>query len=168
MTSTRKYQEVLAATREYAAGIPADAKPVKVTGAYWDIGEAMGVGLRERGTREDELNAERFFGQVRRALDTLSGADRTLVKIGKGDRNLQGYLQTTPLYYTQAQYSRTVTEVQERRAADADSQRRWEDIHDRLSDRGFVVGSKRGEVVRLDLNSWGALLDLLAKANGGW
>jgi len=153
MTETRKYQEVLSATREYMAKVPDDAKPTKVMGAYWDIGQEMRAGLRERGTRQDDLNAERFFSQVRRALDELA-KDGTLVKIGKGDRNPQGFLQSTPQYYTPAQYEHAQGREQAKRRAERETDQRWEGVYDELEQFGLIPSSDRGKPVMLPLDMW--------------
>jgi hypothetical protein len=164
----KKYQEVLAATREYMGKVPDDAKAIEVSSAYWDIGGVMHVSLRQQETRQDAVEAERFHTQVRRALDELA-AEGVLVKIGKGDRNIRGYLQTTPQYYTQAQHEHAVAREQARRSEARTATNRWEEIYDKLESRGIPTQSwNRGKPVVLDLAGWDMLLEQLAKGTGGW
>lgn len=168
MTETRAGKDVLAVVREYMAKVPADAKPTRVNGAYWDIGKVMHVGLYEQETQQDYINADRFSNQVRRALDTLA-AEGTLIKIGKGEQSLSGYRQNTPEYYTPAQHEHAVAKAQRERTDKRAATTRWERVHDALEFRGIVPTSNRGTPVSLDLNAWENLLEqLAAPRNGGW
>lgn len=168
MTTTVKYPEVLAAVREYLAKVPANARPTRVNGAYWDIGKAMQVGLYEQETQLDRINADRFSNQIRRALDALA-TEGSLIKIGKGDQSLTGYRQNTPEYYTPAQHEHAVAKAQQERTDKLTAATRWEEIYDQLERLGIPVQSwNRGQRIVLELDGWDTLLEQLTKGTGGW
>jgi hypothetical protein len=153
MVATVNYGQVLEGVGAYMAQLPADAGPTVLLSFYWDLGKRLGIGLHDQQTRQDARDAERFYGQVKRALDALA-ASGTLVKISKGQKGVRGFTEDKPNYYTPAQYERAVAAVQAERSAAEETRIRWEAVHEDLERFGLTPSSAKGSPVSLSLEMW--------------